>query len=226
MSIQYTTGFAAGADTTLEAFDPDWSHVVGAALSKFGLLAVDGFLRNNLDTPSDVIYKKASGGGAITGDQKIIADLTTGNGAGGKDDVVGLCCRVTATPNAYLMRLVVSGSSFFRTIERYDAGAFTSLAQDSPALGASTLYAACYASAILTGGNVGLTFHVPGFTDLTFTDTSGSKLLTGNPGLVMFSNVTVAANAGKVDNLSIDDLAPPSFPPELMAAAVPVYAFP
>jgi hypothetical protein len=195
--VVFTENFTAGSDTDIDNIPSyanwgDFGENVGATNYVNSLTNRCESYYSGTGTSSYI-----TAGGIPSGDQKITADCMSDTTLG----YSGLLTRVDiGTPNFYLS--FFDNASNLVEIYRYDGGAFTSLASQARGV---AYPASCSFSAIGTGATVSLTAIGGATASVTASDASGSRIISGVPG-VRINNGPTDTNFAWIDNVSVDDL--------------------
>lgn len=198
MSVVFTDSFTVGSNTNLDAYpsgSADYAYNLGSG-AEFTVNAANDRIQQTV-TGTDDIVRIINSASPTNGVGIISATLF---GSSGNDSTPGLMVRVATdgTQNGYMAYYYNAQQRV--TIYRVTPGAFTQLTDVGRALSPPQT---CTFKAVTNGSQVDLTATAAGVADVTYSDSTGGRFLSGAFGIHMFS---ATANVAYIDNISIDDL--------------------
>lgn len=189
--------FTVGSDANLVDYDSDYATVLGSA-GRLEVLAASDQVHVTFNSNNQLA--EWDGVDAPTGDYKVTLDIWHEDSS--NKEWAWAAVRITATPNFYLFELDESTL----TVYRYDSGSFTSVGSQGSVGTANQLNTVEITVTNETGPDrVEFVIDVDSGGEFTETDTSGSRLAAGLPGLGGYRSPGGVGSMS--DNFLIEDLA-------------------
>lgn len=195
MAVVFTDTFNPGSDTALTTYNTDYAYILSTGLTAD---ASDADCRDASET-GNVIFARIAAAGVPTGDQEARATILCSNTsqAQGMVFVRGV---TSPSPNCYNIWRE-TGTEY--RIYRLDNGAYT---QIGASITVTTPAGTAFDVSLRAEGTgpVTLTYDINGTTG-TRTDSSGSVIASGYPGIGVYNNGAGVGNA-VVQYFEVDDL--------------------
>jgi hypothetical protein len=203
MAVVFTDSFTAGTTAGLETYAPSsWARIAGSGSSgevvaNASTARAEAPYSGSIGVQRWGLYRCVASG-MPTGDQEVTLAVNVSDGRA----EVALRTDTGGAATCYLAGSNRGLGNNHRIVRRV-AGVDSVLATGGTAAGGTTY--TVRATATGTGASVALEVFVGGTSTATFSDTSGSRLTSGTPGVLLLHGAAISPTVTWADNYEVDD---------------------